>query len=86
MAFKIVRRLRMAVYGHFLGFPSPQQSLIEGFDDRVKPCRGERGHVSDRTDRRAPPANMARAGPLTAIVMEWSDPHQLRDFALVEYA
>src|SRR5215218_3893919 len=32
-------------YGHFLGFSSPQQSLIEGFDDRVTPCRGERGHV-----------------------------------------
>jgi hypothetical protein len=26
---------------------------------------------------------MAGAGSLAAIVMEWSDPHQLGDFALV---
>jgi hypothetical protein len=29
---------------------------------------------------------MARAGSLAAIVMEWSDPHELGDFALVEHA
>lgn len=38
-------RAHSSRYGHFLGFPSPQPSLIEGFDDRVTPCSGARGHV-----------------------------------------
>ena len=70
---------------HFLGFPSREQPLIEGFDHWVNTSRGQRGHVQDRPDFRAPAANMARAGSLAAIVIEWGDPYQLRDFALVEH-
>jgi len=68
----------------FLGFPAREPPLIEGLDDRVTARRGQRGHGQDHLDLRTPAATMAHASSLAALVMEWGDPHQLRDFTLVE--
>ena len=71
---------------HFLRFPSREQPLVESFDDWVSTRGGAYGHIQDGADLSAPTAEMARARPLAAIIVERGDPHQLRDFALVERA
>ena len=61
------------------------QPLREGFDDRVTPRRGMRGHGPDHTALRTPAVNMARAGSRAALVLAWGAPHHCRDFTLVQH-
>jgi len=69
---------------HLLYFASHQEPLVERFDDRVTACRGERRHLEDRTDRCPSAPDMPCARPFPALVIEWCEPHQLGNFALVE--
>ena len=60
IAFRMMSSLRMAaVSAAFLGFPSGEQPLVKGLDDRVTPRRGERGHLQDCADLCTPTADMA---------------------------
>ena len=72
--------------GDFLCVPSCQQPVGEGCDHRVTPRGRERGPRQDGADLRAAPADMPRAGPLAALVIEGGDADQLGHCALVEDA
>jgi len=72
--------------GDLFGLPPGTESLVESFNDGIRPCGGQSSHVQNRPHCSSPSPSGAFASKVTTVAIKGSNASQRSDLFAVQSA